>query len=370
MSIQKLFPLLLIVFVLNACKKEEDEPEETVNTVPEFYSPAIAAEYGKTPPSITTHANIFNTISTPQDLEFHPTETNELWVINKDIENTGGSTVTIYNPGKQNQTSSWRRDGNAWHFMSLPSSMAFSNNGNWASAHNVQDANHQGGTFTGPTLWSSHPQVYAQPSGGNGSHLDMVHSTPFGMGIASEEEHIFWVNDGYHEHLVRYDFVDDHGPGNDYHGDARVHRYTEIELIREPEIPGHMVLDANKKWLYIADPHNSRVIRVNIQSGTKLQDLPLINEPLAQHWEITGVEWEIFTEVNLDKPSGIAIRDNRLFVSDYNTGEIVAYNVETREELARIDTGDEGICGITLSPSGKLWFVNAKESKVNRVDPR
>lgn len=361
--------LLLCLLAISSCKKEEEPRTEKLNTLPEFYKPAEVSKYGTTHPEFALIANIFQTISTPQDLDFNPTRNMELWVINKDIEATGGSTVTIYNAGKENQTSQWRRDGNAWHFMSLPSSLAFSDNGNWASAHNVQDANHQGGTFTGPSLWSSDPAVYARPSGGNGSHLDMVHSSPFGMGIASENDHVFWVFDGYNGHLVRYDFVEDHGPGNDYHGDALVHRYTEVALTRDPEVPGHIVIDDNKEFLYVVDAGKSRILKVNIQTGSKKQDLDLINEPLTEHWEMEQVSWEIFAETGLSRPSGIDIVENRLFVSDYETGEIIAYDIDTHKELGRIQTGKKGICGLVVGPDGKIWFVNALQNTVHRVDP-
>ena len=77
--------------------------------------------------------------------------------------------------------------------MSLPSGISFSTNGNFATSPSVFDANHNGGTpFTGPSLWSSDPSIYAQPSGGNGSHIDMLHENPNALGIESEEKNIFY----------------------------------------------------------------------------------------------------------------------------------------------------------------------------------
>ena len=35
------------------------------------------------------------------------------------------------------------------------------------------------------------------------------------MGIASEEENVFWVYDDYSNDIAMYDFAEDHGPGND-----------------------------------------------------------------------------------------------------------------------------------------------------------
>lgn len=122
---------------------------------------------------------------TPRDLDFHPN--GELWVVNQETEAVGGSVVTYTNAGEAGQTDQYRKDGNAWHFMSLPSGIAFSANGNFATSTSVLDANHTAapGEFTGPALWSSDPLIFAQPSGGNGSHLDMLHESPHCMGIAS-----------------------------------------------------------------------------------------------------------------------------------------------------------------------------------------
>ena len=165
-----------------ACKDDEKETPEPIkiNTVPAFYLPSVDGAYGLNTPEMTLIADQTDRIIEPWDLDFHPFRDNELWILNKGTERTGGNTVTITNAGLGNQKTEWREDGNAWHFMALPSSMSFSkDNGNWATGAEIQDANRQGGTFTGPTLWSSDMNVYAKPSGGNGSHLDMLHSSPY-----------------------------------------------------------------------------------------------------------------------------------------------------------------------------------------------
>ena len=152
-------------------------------------------------------------------------------MVNKRIRSQGGS-VTIYkDAGEPGQTDLQRVDGNAWHFMALPTAIAFSGNSNFGTSQGVWNANSNnptgGSPFTGPTLWSSDLSIFAQDAGPgtNGSHLDMLHETPYGQGIASESANAFWINDGNSGDIVRYDFAEDHGPGNDYHGDGIVHRY-------------------------------------------------------------------------------------------------------------------------------------------------
>ena len=107
----------------------------------------------------------------PNDLDFFPIlGKDELWIVNERNESSGGSTLTINDATSENPTYLHRVDGNAWHFMSIPTGIAFGNNLNFATSPGVKDANHSNGTFTGPTLWSSDPDIYAKPSGGNGGH--------------------------------------------------------------------------------------------------------------------------------------------------------------------------------------------------------
>lgn len=362
---------IAVLSTIAACKKDKDDAAGVrLNTVPEFYAEAEAGDYGKNSPNIKLVADISNMVIQPQDLDFHSKQSNQLWVINRGNDIQGGSSVTIFNPGTANQKTEFRRDGNAWHFMAFPSGMAFSpTNGNWATTANILDANRNGGSFTGPTLWSGNMDVYAMESGGNGSHLDMLHGSPLSKGIAAEKDNIFWVYDGYNGHLVRYDFVADHGPGNDDHSDGLVHRYTDVKLSQEANYPHHMVLDENKEWLYIAEGPKQRVIRVNIKTGTKSRDLPLINEPLAEHWDVVGATVEVVYATNLQKPSGIEIVGNRLFVTDYATGEIIAIDVNTRAEIARINTGNTGLTGIVYG-LGKLWFANQTTNAIYVIEPK
>ncbi|NNC96417.1 MAG: hypothetical protein HKN92_12735, partial [Chitinophagales bacterium] len=221
-----------------------------------------------------------NQVSIPRDLDFHPNYAlKQLWIINKGTEASGGSTVIIDNAGETNQFSQYVQDGNAWHFMSLPTAIDFSDNGNFATTPGVQDANHSGGTFTGPSLWPSDLSIYGivgnPPSASfNGSHLDMLHGSPYSMGIAHEKDNVFWVFDSHNQEIVRYDFKEDHGPGKDYHADAHVRRYSEVVVKRNgTHIPNHMVLDKSSWWLYIVENLNSRVLRLDINSGSKFQDL-------------------------------------------------------------------------------------------------
>lgn len=322
-------------------------------------------------PIIRPVASSSDDLDKPTDLDFFPIlGKNELWVINERNEDIGGSTVTLYNAGKEDQETLTRVDGNAWHFMSLPTGIAFAENGFFGTSPGVLDANHSGGTFTGPTLWTSDPDIYARPSGGNGSHMDMLHGSPYSMGIAHEVDNVYWIFDGYNGHPVRYDFVEDHGPGAADHSDGRVRRYTEIELERAGDIPSHLILDKTTGWLYIADIGNKRVLRLNIESGSVMQQLNEINEPLAEHSEMHNVEWEEIITTGLDQPCGIEVLENRLLVSDYATGDIIIYDMNNDfEEMGRIATGQAGITGIKIGPEGNIWYTNRTANELNVIEP-
>ena len=137
-------------------------------------------------------------------------------------------------------------------------------------------------------------------------------------------------------------------------------------------IPSHMVLDNETGILYICDTGKDRVLEVDINTGTKRTSaprIPIYAEALAEYAEVDGTEQSTFVGSGIKSPCGIALVENRLFVGDNETGEIVCYNKESGEELGRLNTGAESLMGITIGPEGKLWYVDHKNDEVVRVDP-
>jgi len=323
-------------------------------------------------PDISEITGASSLLNKPTDLDFFPIlGKDELWVISEETEDAGGSTVTIADAVAGPSDFDLRNDANNWHFMSLPTAIAFSTeNFNFATSPGVQDANHGGGTFTGPTLWSSDPDIYAMPSGGNGSHIDMLHGSPFSMGIAHEVDNVFWVYDDWNSDIVRYDFVDDHGPGADYHGDALVRRYQDIGISADADIPNHMIVDKTTGWLYFVDNGNDRIVRLDINSGSGMTNLPLINEALEEHSRVNDFVFEVVIDAGLDRPCGIEIIENRLLVGDYATGDIIVFDMDNDfAELGVIPTGDEGLTGIKVGPDGNIWFTNKLLNTVSIASP-
>lgn len=319
----------------------------------------------------TIIGNISDGVNMPRDLDFHPVLSNyDLWVINEGND-FGGSTVTFFNAGRPTQTSLKKVDENVYHFMLRPTGIAFSENTNFAISPGVYDANHGSGPFTGPSLWTSDMSIYAEPTGPLGSHIDMLHQSPFSMGIAAERDNAFWVFDGDAGNIVRYDFRQDHGPGNDDHSDGLVWRYTEVQVRKlNDAIPSHLVLDEQKKWLYIVDGGNQRVLRMDITTGSPSGNIVQFSEPLAEYKRYTGVTWEPIITSGLVEPCGIDIMGSRLLVSDHSNGDIVIYDINATPvtELGRIHTHQPGIQGIKIGPDGKIWYVNRTNNEVIRID--
>ena len=361
-----IFSVAVILVGLSSCKKE-DKKEEAV-LIPQF-----SLDLEKKDPTYKVIASSSDRIAEPWDIDFHTQRDNELWVVNKGTDQSGGTTVTLFNAGLDDQVSDFRKDANSWHFMALPAALAFSKeNGNWATVEDILDANRRGGSFTGPALWSSDMLIYARPSGGNGSHLDMLHGSPYSMGIENDKDNAFWVFDGFHEEITWYDFAKDHGPGNSDHDDGVIKRYSNVKVKRKVGVPSHMVKDPNSDWLYIVDAGNNRILRMNTGDTRIIKGLPKAfpenNETLAKHeeWEAS---FEVFMEEGFDSPAGIEISGTTLFVSDHSNGDIIAYDTETGKEMDRLKTGTAGIMGIVVGPDNKLWFANASTSEIIRIDP-
>ncbi len=322
----------------------------------------------------TVFGSVVHGLDKPMDLAFHPDYSRmELWIVNQKVENSGGTTTTFFDVSSPNPSNSTLQDGNAWHFMSLPTGISFSENGNFATSTGVFSANHNSTPFTGPTLWSSDLEIYAQPSGQNGSHLDMLHCSPYSQGIEYESDNVFWIFDGYSGDIVRYDFGEDHGAGNSQHEDGRVRRYPVPVARIDETVPCHMVLDANKEWLYIADAGNNRVLRLDITSGNVSDEIPEFPayEPMAEYVVMENIVWQEVEISGVLTPAGIDLIGNYLYVGDYETGYISIFDLaaEVPERLGTLRTNGEGLCGIAIGPDGNVYYTHADQNIVGVVRP-
>ena len=322
------------------------------------------------------------------DVAFHPERTEEMWVLRRPFwdgepctQSNGsgcrlleGSVTVVSNPNTRDTIEQDLVDPNGWHFLRRPTSFAFSTNGTFATAGEARSGNFLDDTadFMGASLWDSDPTRFGvQPAGGNGSHLDMVHTSPFGMGIENEGANAYWVFNGQIGSLDRIDFVADHGPGQDFHGDAEVTRFVTGELQRLENVPSHMVFDETSRALFVADTGNGRVVRLEVDSGAVGGQGSPVYEELARFDVIEGATLtETVPSGVLTAPSGIALSDDVLFVSDNGEGVLHAFDLEGNL-LRSLDTGfpPGTITGITIGPDGNLYFVDQPEGAVFLVEP-
>ena len=307
-------------------------------------------------------------LNVPRDVAFNPENPSELWVVNR-----GDHSMVVYtNPGTATQsTKKYAGSGNA-HFMAEPSALAFGDPGILATIHETDDFTQgPGGTpkdFMGPTLHSSKK---GQFNGGHSGHLDMLHNSPNGMGIAWDSGNAYWVFDGYHGSLTRYDFHGDHGLGGEDHSDGVVARYVDNQVKMKPDVPSHMEMDHEAGLLFVADTGHGRIVVLDTASGSKGSGIQP-NYDSTQQYHMTGADlWPLVegADIGLVHPSGLALHDGFIYVTDNATGIIHAFD-ETGLQVDYLDTGlgPGALMGIAFDEAGRLLLVDAVADQVLRID--
>lgn len=356
---------------------------------------AGAIGWGDGSPGSVTLEKIWQSSVTRQatDLAFNNVRTDELWVLHRQPESSEpctaaspsprgcasleGSVTIIHSPGTEAQRAVWRKDSNAWHFMRRPPALAFGVDEFFATCGEARTGNYLDDTadFIGPTLWLSTEQwfgVRPPDPNMNGTHFDMLHGTPWCMGIAHERDNVYWLFNGNVGAIDRYDFKDHHGPGAADHSDGELKRFAEGTLTRVPGVPGHLEYNAADEHVYVADTGAGRVIKLDATSGRASGTVRPVYEPLQSNIRmVDAVVTEVVPPGLLERPSGLELRDGILYVSDNATSRIHAFDLEGNP-LRSLDTGlpPGSLAGMAFSPSGVLYFVDLTNSDVYRVIPR
>jgi hypothetical protein len=266
-----------------------------------------------------------------------------------------------------------KQDANAWHFMRRPTSISFGDNGTFATCGEARTDNDTDDPFdyAGPVLWSSDPAIFGvKPEPGqNGTHLDMLHESPFCMGIAHERDNVYWVFNGQRGALDRYDFNAPHVIGGEDHADGELYRHLDGSLLRVPEIPSHLAFDKTRNLLYVADTGKARVLQVEASSGTPDGEVPTL-DAIATHVRMAGTAYTEFGPARLlSLPSGLALKADRVFVGDNATGSIHVLD-PTGSPLERIDTTlpPGALSGIAVGPDDQLYVGDLTATRVYRLD--
>ena len=320
----------------------------------------------------------------PRDLEFHPgaNRSDELWVVNR----IDDSMIIVHDTGLANQTVEERLDSHRYHFMEEVSAIAFGSYhpefdyqfGTAQESRNTYNNQASPNDFMGPALWPSSLDHFAREHQNDsllGSHIDMLHESPLGMGMAHDSGNAYWYFDGFYGNLVYYDFQMDHDTGMDDHSDGIVRRHSDIQLSRYPGVPGHMELDHDTGILYIADTGNNRVLWVDTLDTTvnvtSMMDDPSRLEPLQEYSRVLDREYGVLA-TGISRASGIAIENGNLFVSSNGNGSISAFNLsadgKSGELTEVVQTSANSIMGLEIGHDSKLYYVDAGNDTVVRLD--
>lgn len=318
---------------------------------------------------VTTIGTKSDGLNIPRDLAFKPEAPDELWVVNLN----GPSMVIFSATGTASQTSSVRTG--SVHFFAKPAALAFGAPGTLATIHE-EDQITQDTTpanFMGPTLWTSATGTF---DAGHGAHLDMLHNTPNGAGIAyAGTGNTYFVFDGAAGAITRYAFNGDHGLGGSDHTDGEVARFVAGEVSHVKGIPAHLKLDSATSMLYIADTGNNRIAQLNVAAGTRGGSTSP-NHDGSDQYAITGVTTSTFVngaDAGLEAPSGLTLHNGHVVVSDNATSRISAFAMDgglvDYLDLATVVPAG-GLMGIAFDTQGRLYAVDAKQNRVLRIAPK
>lgn len=306
----------------------------------------------------------------PSDLAFHPDVPGELWITNREDD----SIVIVMDAGEPTQASSrrWSSAGGN-HFLAKPASLAFNQvDGTFATAHE-EDERTQGiatpADFMGPTLWTGDSAIF---QGGDESHLDMLHNSPNATGIAWESDNIYWVFDGYHNSIGRYDFQDDHGLGGTEHSDGIIQRWVEGEVSYVEGCVSHLAFDVASSLLYVADSGNNRIAALDTTTGTEGATYPPAYDTTEQYYWDDAVMTTFIegTALGMVRPAGLELADGLLWVTDTETSTIWAFDLNGNAiDWLPIGRDPGALAGITVDDEGDVWVTDLSTNSVLRISP-
>ena len=322
-------------------------------------------------------------LKVPLDLEFNPEVPGELWIVNQKDD----SVTILFDAGTDAQTSTHIIDPYAVHFMDAVSAIAFGAPGTFGTTQesdNPYGTKNEGDYFMGPTLWSSDLEIFGHSNpeaveyltelfgfyADLGSHLDMLHESPYAMGMAWSHDNVYWVYDGWNRSIYRYDFQEDHGVGYDDHSDGIMYRWVEGQVGYVEGTPSHLEYEQATGYLYIADTENNVIRVLDTNTGSEGSNLPKA-EPGTTHKTWEGADmWTLIdgAEHGMGAPSGLALTDEHLFVTDAPTGNLMAFDLEG-DLVDWVNPNMARIAGIEAVSDEELWLVDADRNQVVRLTP-
>lgn len=322
-----------------------------------------------------TLTSVYDGLRTPTAIAFNPATPSQFWVTS-----WANDSFTIVDTAGQTPASPMIVRDRSAHFLVYPTSLAFATDGTVATC---QESNNDyrglaqgitpgnGNNFMGPVVDPTDLDMIRRTP--TNTHYDMLHHSPWCMGIANTEPRVFWAFNGQSGSIDKYNFGEWHEPGGDDHADGLTWRFAAGELSRVEHVPSHMAYDAQSGFIYVADTGHSRVVRLDARVETT-RDMPRLRGAHTETplYEVpdSHVEEVIGAAAELQQPSGLVLHNGLLFVSDYATGRVTAFTM-AGERVNWLDTGLPAGClaGIAFGADGQLYAVDKAGGRVLRVDP-
>lgn len=328
--------------------------------------------------SIRVIADSGSGLDQPSDIAFNPMSPDRMYVTNY-----GDNSITVMTGADFTDVETPTSPG-ANHFLVSPMSLAFSDFGNFATIHDTDELTQGNATprdFMGPVLWDDSDSY----DGGHGGHLDMLHNSPLGGGIAWEEDNTYWVFDGFNESLTRYAFNDDHGYGGADHTDGQIVRYVEGEVQRIEGIPSHVDLDRGAGLLYVADTANGRLRVLDIDTGERggrigpnydgaemfeMDDATIftLTEGDALESALDDRGREVTELTTLEEPAGLQLWEDLVFVTDNATSRVLAFDLDgLLVDWVELDRPAGSLGGVAVDAEGRVYVTDLLADEVIRL---
>lgn len=309
-------------------------------------------------------------LNAPTDVAVNPRSPDQVFITNY----ADNSIVRVHGGAVEGKYNALGSD----HFLASPSSLAFSDFGNFATAQDTDEVTQPStpADFMGPTLWDDS----ASFDGGHGGHLDMLHNSPNGGGIAWEADNVYWIVDGANGSLTRYDFGDDHGYGGADHSDGIIDRYAEGLVTHNKGVPNHA--DMLDGVLYVADG-TGQILTFDPSTATRAGTVgpnydgadmagfsggtlgALASGALAPLLDEGGSE--TVSPFTMGMASGIEIHEGVVYATDRASGVIFALSLDG-DLLDWFPTGRaNALGGLDFDAEGRLLVVDQVQNQLLRI---